>query len=78
MRNYLLIETENGVVTNVVNYGEKFEDAKEELIKAAHDNLEGEWVQEYVESIKDGEWFVDWVDSYGIPKALTIVAVECI
>ncbi len=78
MKNILLIETENGVVINVINYGNNLEVAKEELKQIARDNLEDEWVDEYISAIEEeDELFVNWFDKYGEQKAATIVEIEC-
>jgi len=79
MKNVLLIETENGIVVNVANYGNNKKGAIEALKEVARDNLEDEWVQEYIIGIEEeGELYVDWFDEYGAQRAVTFVEVECI
>ena len=78
MKNVLLIETENGMVVDVINYGNNLKAAKEELKQIVRDNVEDEyWINEYISAIEEDELFVSWYDKYGEQKAATIVEIEC-
>jgi len=79
MKNVLLIKTENGMVVDVINYGNNLEAAKEELKQIVKDNVESEfWIVEYIRGIvEENELFVSWSNKYGEQEAATIVEVEC-
>jgi len=76
MKNVLLIKTENGMVVDVINYGNNLEAAKEELKQIVRDNVESKyWVNEYIRGIEEDELFVSWTNKYGEQEAATIVEV---